>query len=124
MKRIIALLAVLIMAISLTACVKTEVYPLVGKWKIPINDLGIYSTAYDESVYTVFEIKDDGTIHAVNIGLGIAPYPDDFSYVVDGDAIIITGEDGSVDECSYKINGSSLIIESADQKLEFTRIIE
>ena len=119
MKRFFAIIVVLILALSFTAC--GETYTLEGKWRADISVLG-FSTAYPETTYVMVEFKDDGSGFIDYVNLGFEAYPDDFTYVVNESTLTITTETDEVYECVYEIKGDTLVFTDSFQTVECTRI--
>lgn len=116
MKKFMAVILVLVFALSFAAC--GENYTLEGKWKAPVSVVGAGSPGEDN--FMMLDFKDDGKGTVTNFSVDQA-FPTDFTYVVDGDSLIVTSENGEVVDCEYKIEGDTLTISTGYKTVEYIR---
>lgn len=116
MKKLTALVLVLVFAVSLVAC--TETYPLEGKWKTEVTVLGVEDSGEN---YALLEFNEDGTGKYTMVSLDVGDM-NKFNYTVDGSSMTVTTDSGKTVKCEFEIEGKTLRITSDYKSAEYTRV--
>ena len=123
-KRIAAVLLVLVMALALTACGKVK---LDGKWKVTGGSLidGLLSETGVDSMEAIgmeltYEFKDDNVIISTVTLLGSSE-SNEGTYEIEDDKILITF-DGETNDFFFELENDTLTIFEDDYSLIFEKM--